>query len=130
MNTPSIRVYGCVPLPICYDRVSSFKKRHRQLEQISGNAGPESGNFVVYRGQGLSYDDFAELQTITNGGLVSCNTSLSMNTDRQMAINSVKRTIPDGFETAVPFSITIGASTTVSIPFGCINDLSYFENSK
>lgn len=53
-----------------------------------------------------------------------------MNTDREVAINSDKRAIRDGFETAVLFSVTIEASTTVSMPFACIDDLSYFENSE
>ena len=107
-----------------------IQKLHRQLEHMSKNADPVSGTFVVYRGQGLSYEDFAELQAITNGGLVSFNTFLSMNTDREMAINSARRAIRDGFETAVLLSITIEASTTVSVPFACIDDLSYFENSE
>lgn len=54
-----------------------IQKIHRQLQHMSKNADLVSGTFIVYRGQGLSYDDYAKLKKITNGGFLSFNTFLS-----------------------------------------------------
>ena len=105
-----------------------IQKLHRQLEHMSVNSDSMSGTFVLHCGQGLSYEDYAKLKKITNGEFVSFNTFLSVNTDRELAMRSAQRAIRDGFETSVLFSITIEASTTASIPFACVDDLSYFEN--
>lgn len=94
---------------------------------MSENTNPVDETFTVSRRQGLSYDHYAELKKITNGRLVSFNTFLSVNIDCEMAINSTKRAIRDGFETSVVFSIAIEASTTASISFTRIGDLSYFD---
>ena len=107
-----------------------IQKLNRQLEHMSKNADEVTNAFLVYHGQGLTYDDYDKLKKIEAGGLLAFNTFLSANTNYEEAVNSAHRAVRDGSETAILFSIIISSSNSVSIPFACIDDLNYFENSE
>jgi tetratricopeptide (TPR) repeat protein len=105
-----------------------IQKVHRQLEHIRETMEEITSGFTVYRGQGLSYDDYNKLKNTS--GVLSFNTFLSANTDREAAFNNARRALRDGFDTAVVFSIVIDPSVGISTPFACLDDFSYFENSE
>ena len=107
-----------------------IQRIHRQLEHISQNVDEIAATFTVYRGQGLTYDDYGKLKKTAHGEFLAFNTFLSVNTNYDEAVNSARRAIRDGFETAVLFSIMIEPFNSGSIPFASVSDLSYFENSE
>ncbi|CAF3073793.1 unnamed protein product [Rotaria socialis] len=107
-----------------------IQKLHRQLEHLSQNVDEVTSSFIVYRGQGLSYDDYEKLKNAANEALLAFNTFLSANTNHEAAANNARQAVRNGFETAVLFSITIESSNDVSIPFACIDDHGYFENTE
>lgn len=111
-------------------RMGFFLQRlQRQIDHISKNADEVTSGFTVYRGQGLSYDDYDKLKKDTNE-LLAFNTFLLAHTDREAAFSAARRAVRDGSETAVLFSIDIEPSIGTSAPFVCLDDLSYFENSE
>jgi tetratricopeptide (TPR) repeat protein len=106
-----------------------IQKVHRQLEHIRKTTDDVTSEFTVYRGQGLTYDDYDKLKKNISG-LLSFNTFLWANTDREVAFSNARRVLRDGFDTAVIFSITIDPSVSVLTPFASLDDFSYFENSE
>ncbi|CAF0960380.1 unnamed protein product [Adineta steineri] len=93
------------------------------LEQFDG---PQSGGtFTVYRGQGLSKDDFTEM-TKTKGGLLSFNNFLSTSKNRDVSLCFAPHaaTNPDLIGILFVMSINPTYSTT---PFASVSDVSYFH---
>ncbi|CAF3844684.1 unnamed protein product [Adineta steineri] len=93
------------------------------LEQFDG---PQSGaTFTVYRGQGLSKEDFTEM-TKTKGGLLSFNNFLSTSKNRDVSLCFAPHaaTNPDLIGILFVMSINPTYSTT---PFASVSDVSYFH---
>ncbi|CAF1352639.1 unnamed protein product [Adineta steineri] len=92
-------------------------------EQFDGS---QSGTtFTVYRGQGLSKEDFTEM-TKTKGGLLSFNNFLSTSKSRSVSLNFAQQaaTNPDLVGILFVMSINPTHSTT---PFASVSDVSYFH---
>ncbi|UJR12790.1 hypothetical protein I4U23_016964 [Adineta vaga] len=107
-----------------------IQKLHRQLEHISRNSDEVTSTLTVYLGQGLTYVDYGNLKKTANNEYLSFNTFISVNTNYEQAVKNARQALRDGFETAVLFSIIVESSTSISVPFACIDDLSYFDNSE
>ncbi|CAF3189302.1 unnamed protein product [Rotaria sp. Silwood2] len=70
-----------------------IRSLHQQLEKLhkeQSNANMEK--FIVYRGQGLSEQDFRHLVN-TKGGLLSFNNFLSTSTEQQVAVEFLERAL-------------------------------------
>ncbi|CAF1439641.1 unnamed protein product [Adineta steineri] len=92
-------------------------------EQFDGN---QSGTtFTVYRGQGLSKEDFTEM-TKTKGGLLSFSNFLSTSKNQDVSLKFAQQTAtnPDLIGILFVMSINTARSTT---PFASITDVSYFH---
>ncbi|CAF1046650.1 unnamed protein product [Adineta steineri] len=92
-------------------------------EQFDGH---QSGaTFTVYRGQGLSKEDFTEM-TKTKGGLLSFNNFLSTSENCDVSLNFAQQaaTNPDLVGILFVMSINPTDSTT---PFASVTDVSYFH---
>lgn len=61
-------------------------------EQYPGSDKPKT--FIVYRGQGLSKEDFHKLQT-TQGRLIAFNNFLSTSLDRRVSLTFTESTTDD-----------------------------------
>ncbi|CAF1439604.1 unnamed protein product [Adineta steineri] len=81
--------------------------------------------FIVYRGQGLSKEDFTEM-TKTKDGLLSFNNFLSTSKNRDVSLNFARQadTNPDLVGVLFVMSINPTDSTT---PFANVTDVSYFH---
>ncbi|CAF3827779.1 unnamed protein product [Adineta steineri] len=92
-------------------------------EQFDGHQ--SSTTFTVYRGQGLSKEDFTEL-TKTKGGLLSFNNFLSTSRNRNVSLAFAQEAAinPDLVGILFVMSINPADSTT---PFASITDVSYFH---
>jgi tetratricopeptide (TPR) repeat protein len=104
---------------------------HRQIEtlhkeQFGGHKAGE--NLTVYRGQGLSKNDFDQL-TNTKGGLMSFNNFLLTSKDRNVSLGFARNALTDPNSVGILFVMTIDPSQTTS-PFASINGVSYFEEKE
>jgi len=95
-------------------------------QQYSGRSHKES--FTVYRGQGLSLKDFADLKN-AQGGLLSFNNFLSTNLDRQISFLFAENNQGDPNLIGILFQITIDPSISSSI-FANVRDFSHFEEEE
>ena len=84
--------------------------------------------FVVYRGQGLSNQDFEKLQT-TKGGLISFNNFLSTSEKREISLVFATCSLLKSNSIGILFRITIDPSIS-STPFAVIDDVSYFKDER
>ncbi|CAF0720604.1 unnamed protein product [Adineta steineri] len=92
-------------------------------EQFDGHQSGEI--FTVFRGQGLSRENFTEM-TKTKGGLLSFNNFLSTSKNRNVSLNFAQQaaTNPDLVGILFVMSINPTKSTT---PFASVTDVSYFH---
>ncbi|CAF4201685.1 unnamed protein product, partial [Adineta steineri] len=81
--------------------------------------------FTVYRGQGLSKEDFTEM-TKTKGGLLSFNNFLSTSKSRDVSLNFSQQAATNPDLVGVLFVMSID-STDSTTPFACVSDVSYFH---
>ncbi|CAF0895713.1 unnamed protein product [Adineta steineri] len=101
---------------------------HRQIEQLHKEqyAGATAANtFTVYRGQGLSAEDFEQLMKI-KGGLISFNNFLSASKDRKVsyAFAESNQTNPD--LVGILFVMKVDPFQSTS-PFASIAEISNFQ---
>ncbi|CAF0756407.1 unnamed protein product [Adineta steineri] len=101
---------------------------HRDIQRLHSKQfdGQESGKiFTVYRGQGLSKEDFIEM-TKTKGGLLSFNNFLSTSKSRGVSLSFIQKaaTNPELIGVLFVMSINSAHSTT---PFASLTDVSYFQ---
>ncbi|CAF3567269.1 unnamed protein product [Rotaria sp. Silwood1] len=104
-----------------------IRNLHRQLDQLhKKQSSTYKTQFIVYRGQGLTKEDFEHLID-TKGGLLSFNNFLSTSTKKQVAMKFVERVLHKYEDhVGVLFVMTIDpkrvlASTT---PFALIDEYS------
>ncbi len=86
---------------------------HQQIEQLYKQALEQ---FNVYRGQGLSIDDFDNIHT-KQGGLLSFQTFLSTSTDREFAVLYADSSRQDASLIGIVFEINIDPTDQSSVPF-------------
>ncbi|CAF3968283.1 unnamed protein product [Adineta steineri] len=101
---------------------------HEDIQRLHSEQfdSPESGKIItVYRGQGLSKEDFTEM-TKTKGGLLSFNNFLSTSKNRNVSLHFAQQaaTNPDLVGILFVMSINPTLSTT---PFASVTDVSYFH---
>ncbi|CAF5034287.1 unnamed protein product, partial [Rotaria sp. Silwood1] len=88
--------------------------------------------FQVFRGQGLSIEDFEKMKK-TKGGLMSFNNFLSTSRNRQISINNFAR--PAAFNTnsvGILFIMNIDTAicTKSSTPFAEVSKVGYYKNKE
>ncbi|CAF1239691.1 unnamed protein product [Adineta steineri] len=81
--------------------------------------------FTVYRGQGLSKEDFTEM-TKTKGGLLSFNNFLSTSKDRNVSIHFAQQAATNPDLVGILFVMSVN-STYSTTPFAAVTDVSYFH---
>ncbi|CAF1299682.1 unnamed protein product [Adineta steineri] len=104
---------------------------HRHLEQLHREqyAGTTAADtFTVYRGQGLSTEDFEKMRKI-KGGLISFNNFLSTSKDREVshAFAESNQANPDLFGVLFVMKVDPSQSTT---PFASIAGISHFQEEE
>ncbi|CAF0819352.1 unnamed protein product [Adineta steineri] len=86
----------------------------------------QSGStFTVYRGQGLSKEDFAEM-TKTKGGLLSFNNFLSTSKNQDVSLNFAQQAATNPDLVGILFVMSINSAISTS-PFASVTDVSYFH---
>ncbi|CAF4608806.1 unnamed protein product [Rotaria sp. Silwood2] len=104
-----------------------IRSLHRQLEYLhEEQAKLFDKKFIVYRGQGLSSDDFQQLFD-TKGGLLSFNNFLSTSTKRKVAMDFANEALRKSLENiAVIFIMTIepDAVSNENTPYAYIEEYS------
>ncbi|CAF1467915.1 unnamed protein product [Adineta steineri] len=81
--------------------------------------------FTVYRGQGLSKEDFTEM-TKTKGGLVSFNNFLSTSKNRNVSFDFAQQAATNADLIGVLFVMSIDSARSTT-PFASVTDVSYFH---
>ncbi|CAF0776354.1 unnamed protein product [Adineta steineri] len=81
--------------------------------------------FTVYRGQGLSKEDFTEM-TQTKGGLLSFNNFLSTSKNRDVSLNFAQQASTNPDLVGILFVMSINP-THLTTPFASVSDVSYFH---
>ncbi|CAF0819423.1 unnamed protein product [Adineta steineri] len=92
-------------------------------EQFSGHQ--LDTTFTVYRGQGLSKEDFTEM-TNTKGGLLSFNNFLSSSKNRDVSLNFAQQAATNPDLVGILFVMCINPTHSTT-PFASVTDVSYFH---
>ncbi|CAF1422468.1 unnamed protein product [Adineta steineri] len=101
---------------------------HRDIQRLHSEqfGGHQSGTtFTVYRGQGLSKEDFTEM-TNTKGGLLSFNNFLSTSKNRNTALEFLQQAVTNTDLVGVLFVMSINPTDSTT-PFASVTDVSYFH---
>jgi tetratricopeptide (TPR) repeat protein len=104
---------------------------HRQIKELHSEQFGDrksSTKFTVYRGQGMSKEDFQQM-TKTKGGLIAFNSFLSTSKLRQVSLNFARHTLSNPDLVGILFVMTIDPSQSKT-PFASINDVGYFEDQE
>ncbi|CAF1278881.1 unnamed protein product [Adineta steineri] len=81
--------------------------------------------FIVYRGQGLSKEDFTEM-TKTKGGLLSFSNFLSTSKNQDVSLNFAQQAATNSDLVGILFVMSIN-TTCSTTPFASITGVSYFH---
>ena len=84
--------------------------------------------FVVYRGQGMSKNNFEKMLR-TKGGLISFNNFLSTSKTDMVAMDFVKRALSKPDNTGVLLVITVDPAQS-STPFASVSEVGYFKDEE
>ena len=106
-----------------------IKDLHLQIEQLHNQQfSNQSSNtsFIVYRGQGMTKEEF-EKMTKAKGGLLSFNCFLSTSKKRHVSLNFAERVTKNPNLVGIVFVMNIDPSRSTT-PFAAINDVSKFGN--
>ncbi|CAF0976087.1 unnamed protein product [Adineta steineri] len=105
--------------------INDLQRDIQRLHAEQFNNDQSGKTFTVYRGQGLSKEDFIEM-TNTKGGLLSFNNFLSTSRNRNVSLKFAQQaaTNPDLVGILFVMSITPTHSTA---PFASVTDLSCFQ---
>ncbi|CAF1249930.1 unnamed protein product [Rotaria sp. Silwood1] len=98
---------------------------HRQIEQIYAQRNP-TNKMIIYRGQGISNDEFEKLRK-NIGGLLSFNNFLSTSIDQDVSLAFGSSARDDPNLTGVLFRIEIDPSISI-VPFAQLDDISFYSN--
>ncbi|CAF1101432.1 unnamed protein product [Adineta steineri] len=92
-------------------------------EQFNGHRSRKA--FTVYRGQGLSKENFTEM-TQTKGELLSFNNFLSTSKNRNISLNFAQQAATNPDLVGILFVILINPTDSTT-PFASVSDVSYFQ---
>ncbi|CAF1299652.1 unnamed protein product [Adineta steineri] len=81
--------------------------------------------FTVYRGQGLSQEDFTEM-TKTKGGLLSFNNFLSTSKNHNVSLNFAQQVATNPDLVGILFVMSINPTDSAT-PFASVSNVSYFH---
>ncbi|CAF1357070.1 unnamed protein product [Adineta steineri] len=101
---------------------------HRDIQRLHSEQSdsPESGKtFTVYRGQGLSKEDFTEM-TNSKGGLLSFNSFLSTSKNHDVSFYFAQQATTNPDLVGILFIISINPTDSTA-PFASITDVSHFN---
>jgi tetratricopeptide (TPR) repeat protein len=101
---------------------------HRHIEKMHSEqfGGHHAGEkFTVYRGQGLSKEDFEKMMS-TKGGLISFNSFLSTSKDRDVSLTFAESNQENPDLVGILFIMKIDPDQSTT-PFASIGDVSYFQ---
>ncbi|CAF3902064.1 unnamed protein product [Rotaria sp. Silwood1] len=99
---------------------------HRHIEQVHSEQFNEyQKEFIVYRGQGMTPEQFEKLKK-SKGGLISFNNFLSTSKDNKIALQFAERALSNSMSVGILFIINVNSSV-LSTPFASINNISYFR---
>ena len=103
---------------------------HRQIQQLHSQQVKiyNGEQFIVYRGQGLSKDDFEKLVK-TKGGLMSFNNFLSTSTEQTVPLSFAKRARSRNDTIGILFQMIV-APSVLSMPFASIREYSYYKKEE
>jgi tetratricopeptide (TPR) repeat protein len=102
---------------------------HRHIHQLhSEQCADQSSSeaFMLYRGQGLSKEDFEQM-TKTKGGLISFNNFLSTSKDREVSLAFAKSNQDNPDLVGILFTLVIDPGQSTA-PFVLIRDVSSFQD--
>ncbi|CAF4167327.1 unnamed protein product [Adineta steineri] len=105
-----------------------IKDLHRDIQRLHSEQfnGDQSGTtFTVYRGQGLSKEDFAEMIK-TKGGLLSFNNFLSTSKDCDVSLDFAQQATTNPDLVGILFVMSINPKDSTA-PFASVTDVSYFH---
>ena len=99
---------------------------HRQIEQMHAEQVHRYAGqpFLVYRGQGLSIDDFEKLKS--GKGLISFNSFLSTSQNKEISLAFARSALTNDNMVGVLFLMTVDPKLTLT-PFADIQERSYFH---
>ena len=107
-----------------------LKDLHEDIKRLqSQRMAPQTQQaFTIYRGQGLSIDEFEQLLK-TKGGLMSFNNFLSTTTDRDLSLLRAESNQGDPALIGVHFEMNVDPLSS-SIPFAYLGEVSYYDNQE
>jgi tetratricopeptide (TPR) repeat protein len=103
---------------------------HRQIEQLHKEQSndEQKRSFTVYRGQGLSKQDFEKLIR-AKGGLMSFNSFLSTSKKRKISLEFAQDALNNLETIGILFKMIIEPAN-ISTPYAVIDDVSYFSSEQ
>ncbi|CAF1586057.1 unnamed protein product, partial [Adineta steineri] len=104
---------------------------HRQIEQLHKEQYASitaADTFTIYRGQGLSTEDFEQMSKI-EGGLISFNNFLSTSKNRNISLDFSQRAARNPDQIGVLFIIKINPAQSTT-PFASIAGISDFQKEE
>lgn len=100
---------------------------HRQIEQLYATT-EKTSKMTVYRGQGMSDDDFAKIKK-SEGGLLSFNNFLSTSLDQAVSLGFAESTRENCQLTGILYQIEIDSSIS-TVSFASLDNVSYYSDSE
>jgi tetratricopeptide (TPR) repeat protein len=100
---------------------------HRDIHQLhlkQFDKHPSSKSFIVYRGQGMSHPDLAQMRK-TQGGIMSFNNFLSTSKNREISLRFANAAMANPDLVGILFVMTIDPSKSTA-PFASIAGVSYY----
>ncbi|CAF0841700.1 unnamed protein product [Adineta steineri] len=105
--------------------ISDLHRHIEQLHQEQSTGTTAASSFTVYRGQGLSTEDFEKMSKST-GGLISFNNFLSTSRVHNISLSFAQRATTNPDQIGVLFIIKINPAQSTT-PFASITEISKFE---
>jgi Tfp pilus assembly protein PilF len=102
---------------------------HRHIVELhEEQASARKSKFLVYRGQGMTLERFAELKE-SRGGLLAFNNFVSTSTDSQVAHGFVKGALIHGAAVGIIFTIIVDPSVRSAV-YADVSKVSFFKKSE
>jgi tetratricopeptide (TPR) repeat protein len=105
---------------------SFIRDLHMKLAHLQTESKPNNDKLILYRGQGLSYDEIDKLKS-NRGGLLSMNTFLSTSEDKNIGEFYAQASVSNSHTEAVLFQINVNPMVTSRTPYATIDHLSTFQ---
>lgn len=105
-----------------------IKDLHKEIEYLYSLQ--EHSSMIVYRGQGITYNQFEQLCKCKNG-LISFQCFLSTSRDKKISIKFARRAMEKPGLRGIIFQMNINSKMiNLSNPYASLNKLSYFKNNE